>query len=718
MTTVDLSRRGFLKASALVGGGLAIGLLSPDGLSAALAQGADKPLPPPDFFVRVGADDIVTVIVNKTEMGQGVYTGIAMLVAEELEADWSKIRVETAPVNEIYRSARNGMQLTSGSSSMASSWDVYRPAGAALRTMLIAAAAAEWNIPAAECRAENNTVLHSPTGRRLSYGHLAAAAEKMPIPTSVTLKEPSAFKLIGQSLPRLDSAEKSTGRAIFGMDMDLPDLRIAVVAHPPVLGATIRSIDDSKAKAVRGVRLVAPTPYGVAIVADSFWQAVKGRDALVIDWNLGPNAALSTDTLLSHYAEMAKAPGNVARKDGDPAAALAKAARRLDVEYDVPYLAHAPMEPLNCTVDLRPDHCEIWVGTQFQSGDHKAAMKATGLKPEQVTIHTLYAGGSFGRRVNAHADFVLTAIEVAKVAKAPVKVVWTREDDMRGWYYRPMAYDRISVGLDGDGRVAAWQQTIVSQSIAAGTEFEPQVHRNGLDMSAVAGAANMPYAIPNIQVDLHTPTHDVPVLWWRSVGSSHTGFVVESVIDELAHAAGRDPVDFRAEMLAKSPRHVAVLKLAAEKAGWGKPLPAGVAQGVAVFVTFGTYVAHVVEVSSDKGKIKVQRVVTAVDCGLPINPRTIQAQMESAAVFTLSAALYGEITIKDGAVQQSNFHDYQVLRMDECPKIEVHIVPSTERPTGVGEPAVPPLFAAVANAVFAATGTRVRSLPLAKAGMV
>jgi isoquinoline 1-oxidoreductase beta subunit len=499
------------------------------------------------------------------------------------------------------------------------------------------------------------------------------------------------------------------------MDATVPGMLVAVVARPPVFGATVRSVEDAGTKAVRGVKQVVAVPSGVAVVADSFWSAKKGRDALVVEWDEGPGATIDTDVLEAEYDRLARTAGAPALRRGDADAALATAARRVSAQYDMPYLAHAPMEPLNCLVSLGPERCEIWTGTQFQTIDQANAARAAGLKPEQVAIHTMFLGGGFGRRAVPGSDFIVEAVHVAKAAGAPVKTIWTREDDIRGGYYRPMWHSSLSAGLDAAGKPVAWKHTIVGQSIVENTPFAGEI-KNGVDGTSVEGAANLVYEVPNAAVDLHSPRSPVPVLWWRSVGHTHTGFVVESFIDELAHAAGQDSYAYRRELLAGKARHLGVLELAAQKAGWGTPLPAGRARGIAVHASFGSFCAQVGEVSIQDRAITVHRVVCAVDCGRAINPETIRAQMEGGIVFGLSAALYGQITMKLGRVQQSNFHDYPVLRLSSMPVVEVHIVPSTAPPSGIGEPGTPLMAAVLGNALFALTGQRVRSLPLVRHG--
>jgi isoquinoline 1-oxidoreductase beta subunit len=720
MSATTVKRRDFLKTGAAVGGGLLISLYLPELSQAGVsAKPSDKLkfVEPatfaPNAFIRIATDDTVTVIVNKSEMGQGVYTSLPMLIAEELEADWSKIKVESAPVDAVYNHTVFGMQLTGGSTSTASEWQRFRKAGATARIMLIAAAAQNWKVEPQSLRAENGFVIHAASKRRASFGSLADTAATLTPPKDVPLKDPKDFKLIGKSTRRLDTPAKVNGSAQFGLDIQIPGMLTAVVARPPVFGGKAVSLNAEKAKAVAGVKDVLQVPSGVAVIATGFWPAKLGRERLEIKWDDGPGASLSTVGMREQYATLAKNPGLVANKVGDPAKALAGAAKTITAEYEVPYLAHAMMEPLNCVVDLRADRCEIWTGTQMQTVDRMAAAAAAGLKPEQVKIHTTLLGGGFGRRANPASDFVVEAVQVAKAARIPVKVVWTREDDIRGGYYRPMWYDRMVGGVDAAGNPVAWTHTIVGQSILQGTFFEQFGTKDGIDSASVEGAADLLYGIPNLQVDLHTPRIGVPVLWWRSVGHSHNGFAVEAFFDELAHAGGKDPYELRRTLLAKQPRMLAVLDLVAQKANWGKPLPAGRGRGIATHFSFDSYVGQVAEVSVDKtGAVRVHRMVCAVDCGQVVNPDSVKAQMEGGIIFGLTAALKDEITLEGGRVQQRNFHDYPMLRINESPEIEVYIVPSTENPTGVGEPGVPPVAPAVANAIFAATGKRVRKLPI------
>jgi isoquinoline 1-oxidoreductase subunit beta len=710
-----LNRRDFLKAGVSLGGGL---ILACHFTVPEPAPGPGRPAPfAPNAFLRVSGDGTVTVIVNKSEMGQGVYTALPMIVAEELACDWKQVRVEASPVAAVYNHTIFGSMVTGGSTSVRTEWGRLAQAGAAAREMLVQAAAGIWKADPVDCHAENGQVAH-PHGWTLSYGELAGAAAKLPVPDKVRLKNPADYTLIGRPVHRLDSPAKVNGTAVFGIDVRLDGMLVALIARPPVFGAALKAMDDRKAMAVDGVRAVVTVPAGVAVVADGFWPALKGRRALQLDWDTPQGAMLSSKELRRQYAGLARTPGATARKQGDAMVALAKAARTLEAEYELPFLAHAPMEPLNCCVDLRGDGCDIWTGSQMQTNDRDAAARVVGLPPEKVRFHTTLLGGGFGRRANPASDFVVEAAQVAKAVGRPVKVIRTREDDMRAGFYRPMSHHRIAAGLDAGGWISAWRHTIVCQSIMAGTAFAGSI-KDGIDPTSVEGAADTPYAFANLLVDLHSPELPVPVQWWRSVGHSHTAFVVESFLDEAAHAAGKDPVALRRALLAGHPRHRGVLDLAARKAEWGTPLPPGHGRGVAVHESFGSFVAHVAEVSvSPSGEVRVKRVVCAVDCGRIVNPDIIAAQMESAVVFGLSAGLYDAITLKDGQVEQGNFDDYPLLAMDETPRVEVHIVRSTEAPGGIGEPGVPPVAPAVANAVFDATGARVRRLPMTRANVM
>jgi isoquinoline 1-oxidoreductase subunit beta len=705
-----ISRRQFMMAGALAGGGLLLACHLPFGGRDAMAAG-DAAFAP-NAFLRIGTDESVTIIVNKSEMGQGVYTSLPMLVAEELCCDWKRVVFQASPVAPEYNHAQFGpIMVTGGSSSVRSEWDRLSLAGAAAREMLIAAAAGQWRVNPATCRAENG-VVHGPHGKKLSFGKLAARAAKLPLPKQPKLKS-GARKLLGKPLKRLDSPAKINGTAVFGIDVHVPGMLTAVIARPPVFGGRVQSVDAAKAKAYPGVLDVITIREGVAVVADGFWPALKGRELLKIVWDEGDGARISTTDMREQYARLADNSGMLARKVGDAPAVLGAAQERLEAVYELPYLAHATMEPLNCFVDLKADSCLIRTGSQFQTVDRNAAASVAGLKPEQVTFETTFLGGGFGRRACTGSDYVIEAVQVAKAVRQPVLVIRTREDDMRAGYYRPLWFNKVTACLDELGMPLAWHHRIVGQSIIAGTPFEAVMVENGIDNTSVEGAADTPYEIPNLQVELHSPRNAVPVLWWRSVGHSHTAFVMESFMDELAHKSGKDPYQYRRFLLAKHPRNLKVLETVARKAGWGTPLPKGWGRGIAVHESFGSFIAQVAEVSVESsGQVKVQRVVCAVDCGRIVNPDTIKAQMESGITFGLSAALYGAITIKDGRVEQGNFDDYQIVRMWAMPRVEVHIIDSNEPPGGVGEPGVPPIAPAVANAVFAACGARVRSLPL------
>ncbi|HYU33132.1 MAG TPA: xanthine dehydrogenase family protein molybdopterin-binding subunit [Thermoanaerobaculia bacterium] len=708
-----LSRRAFLTRSAMAGGGLVIGLSLPGPVRRLFAQEAPTAAKKivPNAFIRIAPDDTVTILLKHSEMGQGIYTSLPMVVAEELECDWSKVRSEHAPADLAYAHTVFGIQMTGGSTSTWESFDQLRTAGAAAREMLIAAAAARWGVPAGECRAENGFVIHGE--RRARFGELAEAAAELPVPEAPKLKDPKDWKIIGRPTRRLDSPAKITGKAEFGMDVRRPGMLVALVARSPVFGGKAKSFRAGKAKAVPGVVDVIEIPSGIAVLGEHFWAARLGRDVLEVDWEPGSFAGHSTTAQREDFHDRVRTDGTVAATKGDVKAAFGRAVQEVEAEYEVPYLSHAMMEPLNCTAEVRPDACEIWTGTQFQTGDQAAAAQIAGLKPEQVHVHTTFLGGGFGRRANPRSDFVSEAVHLAKAAGRPVKVVWTREDDLRGGYYRPMWVSRLRAGLDSEGKPIAWSHTVVGQSILAGSPFASMI-KNGVDETSVEGAADSPYlaAVADHRVDLHSPDLPIPVLWWRSVGHSHTAFVVESFIDELAHAAKKDPVAFRRELLPEGSRHRRVLDSAAEAFGWGKPLPAGHGAGIAVHESFGSVVAQAAEVSVDQGRIRVHRVVCAIDCGPVVNPAGVEAQMQSGIVYGLSAALYGEITFRDGRVEQSNFHDYPVLRMSEMPKVEVHIARSTEKMGGAGEPGTPPIAPAVANALFAVTGKRLRQLPL------
>ena len=705
-------RRDFLKLSVAASGGLLIGFHFPGVSKVASAQQSSANAFMPNAFVRIGTDERVTVIVNHSEMGQGVYTSLPMLLAEELDADWTKVGYESAPVDPKYNHPAFGMQMTGGSSSVWSGLEQFRQARAAARAMLIAAAAQQWNVDASTCRTDSGAVLNG-SSRKLTYGHLASAAAKLTPPEHVQLKDPKTFKLIGRPIKRLDTPEKLNGKAEFGIDVKLPGMLTAVIARPPIFGAKLKSFDDSRTRSMPGVRKVVAVPSGVAVIADTFWQAKTGRDALRVEWDEGSMQSFDTGKMMQDFRERAKSPGTSVRNDGDAAAALANATKKIEAVYEVPYLSHLMMEPLNCTVDLRADSCEVWTGSQFQTIDRANAAKIAGLPPERVQLHTTFLGGGFGRRANPQSDFVVEAVHVAKAVGAPVKVIWTREDDMAGGWYRPAFLHAIEGGVDASGNAVGWRSRLVGQSIMAGTPFAAMMMKGkDYDPASVEGVDDLPYAIPNVAVESHQAEINVPVQWWRSVGHSHTAFAVECFIDELAALAGKDPYQFRRALLQKQPRHLGVLNLAAEKARWDRPLPKGVGRGIAVHFAFGSYAASVAEVSVTEGKVRVHRMVCAIDCGQYVNPGIIKAQTEGGAIFGASAALYQELTFESGRLQQTNFHTFPVMRINECPEIETHIAESNEKSGGIGEPGVPCAAPAIANAVFAVTGKRVRRLPI------
>jgi isoquinoline 1-oxidoreductase beta subunit len=706
-----VQRREFLKASVAASGGLLIGFHFPGILNFASAQQSTPNTFMPNAFVRIGTDERVTVIVNHSEMGQGVYTSLPMLLADELDADWNKVGFESAPVDAKYNHPAFGMQMTGGSSSVWSGLEQFRQAGAAARAMLVAAAAQQWKIDASACRTESGAVY---TGsKKLTYGQVAAAAATLTPPANVQLKDPKEFKLIGKPIKRLDTPEKLNGGAVFGIDVKLPGMLTAVIARPPIFGAKMRSFDDSRARSMPGVRKVVAVPAGVAVIADTFWQAKMARDAVRVEWDEGGMRNFSTSEMMKEFRERAKSPGTSVRKDGDAAGALSGAAKKIEAVYEVPYLSHLMMEPLNCVVDLRSDSCDVWTGSQFQTIDRASAAKAAGLPNEKVQLHTTFLGGGFGRRANPQSDFVVEAVHVAKAAGRPVKVVWTREDDMNGGWYRPAFLHAIEGGIDASGNAVSWRSRLVGQSIMAGTLFAAMMMKGkDYDPASVEGVDDLPYSIPNIAVESHQAEVNVPVQWLRSVGHSHTAFAVECFTDELAALAKKDPYQFRRELLQKQPRHLGVLDLAAQKAGWDKPVAKGLGRGIAVHFAFGSYCAHVAEVSVTDGRVRVHRMVCAIDCGQYVNPGIIKAQTEGGAIFGASAALFQELTFENGRLQQTNFHNFPVMRMNECPEIETYIVESKEKAGGIGEPGVPCAAPAIANAIFAATGKRIRRLPI------
>ena len=713
------SRRSFLKGAGLSTSVFVLGSFVPFGRFAAAEGEAAAPAPAaavfdPNMFLRIGSDDSVVVLCKHLEMGQGVSTGLATLVAEELDADWSKVGFDFAPNNpKVYNNLFFGSYIgTGGSTSMANSWNQMRQVGAAARAMFVAAAAKQWNVPAAEITVANAVLAHA-SGKSARFGELVEAAMQETVPTAVTLKDPKDWKYIGQPLPRLDSKGKTTGTATFAIDFRRPGMLTALVRRAPQFGATVKSIDDSDARKIKGVVDVVQIPSGIAVLANDTWAAMRGRDALKITWDNSLAETRSSDALVAEYRDLAATPGIVAANRGDAALGLGKASQSYEAEFTFPFLAHAPMEPLNCTIELTPDGAEIWAGSQFQSIDDYAVGQVLGVTPDKIRIHTLLGGGSFGRRANPMADWAVEAAQIAKAigGKAPVHLLWTREDDIKGGYYRPMALHKVKAGVDEAGRIAGWQHTIVSKSIMIGTALEPMTVKDGVDATSVEGVSDTPYGIENLAVHVHNAKTAIPVLWWRSVGHSHTAHVMETTMDELAHLAGQDPLAFRLSYLKEGSRDAAVLKHVAEKAKWGQEMPKGMGRGIAYHMSFGSRVAMVSEVSVEAGALKVNRVIAAVDCGVAINPDVIAAQVEGAIGFALSAVLRNRVTFAEGVVEQGNFDDYEPTRIKEMPAVEVHVVPSAEAPTGIGEPGLPPLAPAIGNAVFAATGKRLRSLP-------
>ena len=703
-----VSRRGFLQAGAAAGGGLMLSFSLPFAKGEAQSAGATFA---PNAFVGIERDGQIVLTMPYVEMGQGTYTSIPMLIAEELEVDLKQVRLEHAPPDEkLYVNPLLGVQATGNSNAIRGAWQPLRQAGATARTMLVSAAARRWNVGPSTCRAERGEVIHAPSGRRLGYSELAADAARMPLPENVALKRPQDFKLIGTPAKRLDTPSKVNGTAVFGIDARPPGVKIATLAQSPVFGGRVRRVDDAAARAVKGVRQIVVLDDVVAVVADHMGAAKKGLAALVIEWDDGPHAGLTTDAIAAELERATLKPGTVAENIGDADRAMASAATKVEASYHVPFLAHATMEPVNCTVHVRKDGCEVWVGNQALARAQAAAAKTAGLRVDQVVVHNHLIGGGFGRRLEA--DYVVRAVEIAKHVEGPVKVVWTREEDIQHDMYRPMFFDRLSAGLDDKGMPVAWNNRFAGSSVIA--RWLPAAFNNGLDPDTTEGAIDLVYDLPNLHVEyVRVEPPGISTAFWRSVGPSHNVFVTESFMDELAAAAKQDPVAYRLALLDKTPRAKAVLALAAEKAGWGEKLPSRVGRGVSIQNAFATYMAHVAEVEvSKQGAVRVRRVVCAVDCGTIVNPDTVEAQIQSAVMFGITAALYGEITVKNGRVEQSNFDTYQMLRMNEAPAVEVHILQSSEPPGGMGEAGTSLIVPAATNAIFAATGTRLRKLPV------
>ncbi len=700
-----VSRREFLAGAAVAGATLTLGCHFEADAGRLIA--ADAPTLAPNAFLTIQSDGRILITVNKTEMGQGVRTALPMLVAEELDADWSQVAAETASFDP----SKYGFQRTGGSGSIRGAWEPLRRTGATARAMLVEAAARRWNVPAAECRTSNSFVIHpTEAAKKLGYGELVADAAALPVPDAkaVKLKEPKDFKLIGQRVARYDNPAIVTGRAVYGLDVRLPGMRFATLLHPPAFGGKAKQVDDGAAKAVPGVEKVLLTDRGVAVVATNTWAAFEGAKKLRVTWDDGPNAALSSAAIRAMFAEKAKAPGDAARQDGDFEAAFAKAAKTLEAEYEAPFLHHATLEPQNCTARVTAERCEIWAPTQFPNFVMDEARRITGLDAGRIKIHVTLLGGGFGRRIEA--DYAADAIEVAKrLDGAPVQVTWTREEDMRQGWYRPASLHIVKGGLSPDGQPVALLHRLVAPSILGQRQSDGG---KGVDRGAMSGIATMPYSVPNFRAEYVRANTGVPIGFWRAVFDSQNAFVQESFLDELAHAAKADPVAFRLRLLDKSPRLKNALEIAANAADWGKPLPKGRARGVAAHASFGAFCAQVAEVSVEDDALRVHRIVCAMDVGTVINPSQVEAQIEGSIAFALSAALYGAMTIEKGRVVQSNFNDYPLLRVSEMPKVDIHLVKGAEAPSGAGEPALPPTAPAVCNALFALTGKRIRRLPI------
>jgi isoquinoline 1-oxidoreductase beta subunit len=719
-----VSRRTFLKLSVTVGaaagGGLLLGFSMPavsqdqkagkSVIGGDANEAAQNGVFAPNAFIQIDTAGKVTLVIPKVEMGQGVYTSIPMLIAEELEVPLDTVTLDHAPPDEkLFTDPLLGGQLTGGSTSIRYAWEPMRKAGATARMLLIGAAAQQWQVDAASCHAKSGQVIHAASNRSIGYGQLVDAAAKLPVPQNVPLKDPKDFKIIGTAVKRLDSSEKVDGTATFGLDVRLPDMVYAAIANCPVFGGKLASVDDTNAKKIPGVRQVVKIDNAVAVIGDHTWAAKRGLQALDIQWNEGADAKLSMKQIVDDLANASQRNGAVARKDGDVVHAFSNAKTRVDAVYQQPFLAHATMEPINCTVHVRPDGCEIWLGSQVPTRVRDAAMAVTGLPADKIVVHNHLIGGGFGRRLEF--DMVTQAVKIGKQVSTPVKVLWTREEDIQHDMYRPYYYDKISAGLDANGKPLAWQHRIVGSSIMA--RFAPPAFKDGLDPDAVEVASDLPYDLPNQLVDyVRQEPHAIPTAFWRGVGPTRGTFVVESFIDELAAEAKVDPVKYRRDLLGKTPRALNVLNTATQAANWGSALPKGQGRGVSVMHAFGSYFAIVVDVAVDQGEVAVKRVVCAVDCGMVVNPNTVEAQVQGGIIFGITAALYSEITIKDGRVEQNNFTDYRMLRIDETPPIDVHIVKSSEAPGGIGEPGTAALAPALTNAIFAATGKRLRQLPV------
>ena len=698
ITNHKIERRAFIKVTTAATGGLLLGMYLPDSALDAQFGPPGGGAITPHAFIRIGSDDVVTLIIHKPDNGQGTETSIAMLLAEELECDWSRIRTEFAPINPAWYGGP--LQGTFGSMAVRTSYEPMRRTGAAAREMLIQAAATRWGVDPSQCRAENGSVVNLATKARVSYGSVAEAAAKLPVPANIRLKDPSLFRLIGKATRRVDTPAKVTGRAVFGIDVRLPGMLYATVARSPVFGGKVARFDATKARAVPGVTHVVQIPQGVAVVASNTWAAMEGRRALQVEFDEGPNASLNTEGIRQLFADLTQKAGAVAERHGEGDAALAKAARRLDAVYEAPYLAHARMEPYACVAHVRGNECDVWVGTQIPGQAHSTAVQASGLPAANVRVHTTYMGGSFGSR--GGGAFVAEAVEVAKAVGVPVNLTYSRDDELQHDLYRPASLVRFAAGLDADGWPLAWTARIACPTWMG--------LRNGVARESVEGIAD--YDIPHVHVEYHDPGIGIPTGYWRSVGLSQNTFFAESFVDELAAAAGKDPVALRRRLYAKAPRLLRVLDVAAEKAGWGTPPAPGRFRGIAAAAGFGSFNAQVAEISINQGRLIVHRVVCVVDCGRVVNPSGVEQQLQGGMVYGLSAALRGNITIDRGRVQQQNFHQYEPLRINEMPVVEVHIIPSDAAPGGIGEVATPAIAPAVTNAIFAATGKRIRRLPI------
>jgi isoquinoline 1-oxidoreductase beta subunit len=703
------TRRAFLQSGAAAGGVLLVGFHIPRALAAAAPNTATAAPFAPDAFIRIDHEGVVTLIMPQVEMGQGIYTAVAMILAEELDARWEQVRVEHAPPNtRLYANPIFGVQATGGSTSVRAFWTPLRKAGASARALLIEAAARRWKVSPDTCHSTNSTVTHQPSGRTFTYGALVDDASHLTPPATVALKSPGEFTIIGKPLKRLDTPDKVNGKVVYGIDARPPGVKFAAIAISPVFGGKVGHVDDSKAKQIPGVRQVIVLDELVAVVGDHTWVAKRGLAALDITWDEGPNAHVTSDDVWRQIRASSEQQGAVARTAGDLSKGLATG-DRLDADYELPFLAHAQMEPLNCTVHVKSDSCEVWVGSQVLARAQETAAKVTGLPLEKVTVHNHLIGGGFGRRLEV--DYVEIAVRVAKQVDGPVKVTWSREEDMQHDVYRP-AYRNVLAASVSDGRIVGWSHRVTGSSVIA--RWLPPAFQKGVDIDAVDSAADIPYDIPNIQVEYKRDEPPaVPTGFWRGVGPNNNVFAIEGFIDELARKAGKDPVTFRRDNLGKTPRLVAAIDLAASKSGWGTSLPPHTGRGIAAQISFGSFIATVAEVEvADNGIVRVKRLVTAVDTGIIVNPDTIVAQLQSGLIFGLTAALWGEITIKNGRVQQSNYQDYRVMRINEVPEIEVHLIASGEAPGGIGETGTTAAPPAVANAIYAATGVRLRRLPI------